>query len=673
MLRCTPAFLMHAPVTVAPFLLHFHQSPLTSRANQSPVCTARSFDEAVKKGFVVDFGRTVQLDRDGRFPLWNDLQISQQLRRKLQVAIDAILTEGGSANVEAIFVRGSIVNGQHLRGGRSDLDLIVVLRQPISEVLKEKIRSSASKVAETHLNLSGADIRYLEQRVLSQQSNLPDTQLSTQIMLNNYSILLYGNDTRTKRFRSRQKPTDEIALNIRKEERSFIRLFDCGKKMNDVNFQIKAIQWLCKRGLRAIADLSSDITKKHSRDLVPCYKLGAEAFPMYNEFLLLCLQIACANAENRFVGLSRDGFVEEGCNVARNLVEVVEEVFLRKSFVFSVETQLESQARTPLYLLPSKSVTRNFQELFSEKFAYSKHFLLPSRWRKRSRPEYLRTKPPTVKLNIGRSVHELHTGFGENPLHASNQRFLHQILRKVSSPIVYRNATRRSGIPQKQTSSILEDLLKTNLSVQCRISPDNTFVFCRSSHNWIESGRFQPPSILIPMPTAEAILRLQVSSPLRTPLFYTDSPREQIYIQTQAKRAQQLLNLGTLSDTIIAQEERIWISTHGSVSGLHYDASYSVLIQRTGAKRMLFFHPDCLRFMGIYPLGHPLHRRARVNLTRVESVVFREFWDTCASQASEALLKAGDAIVFPPFWAHYTESLTEHDDELSISHTLRYL
>lgn len=118
--------------------------------------------------------------------------------------------------------------------------------------------------------------------------------------------------------------------------------------------------------------------------------------------------------------------------------------------------------------------------------------------------------------------------------------------------------------------------------------------------------------------------------------------------------------------------ERIWISAHGTVSSLHYDCSHSALLQRVGRKRMILFPEQALDSLGIYPLGHPLHRRARANLSNSTSLLFRDLWSKWSQEAEVVEVTPGDLLLFPPFWAHYTESLGEGDAGLSISHTFRY-
>lgn len=183
---------------------------------------------------------------------------------------------------------------------------------------------------------------------------------------------------------------------------------------------------------------------------------------------------------------------------------------------------------------------------------------------------------------------------------------------------------------------------------------------------------FTPPSISCSLPVTEAVRRLQMRHGLPN-LMHDEGDDECIYIQTSVIPSLSIFDLSRSQNWDVVQEERLWISSCGTVSTLHYDASYSVLYQRCGQKRLIFFPPSCLPQLGIYPLGHPLHRRGRVDLTRRDTVIFQEFWEKCPPLALEVTLEPGDLLVFPPFWTHYTESITNSNNSLSISHTLRYV
>ena len=118
-----------------------------------------------------------------------------------------------------------------------------------------------------------------------------------------------------------------------------------------------------------------------------------------------------------------------------------------------------------------------------------------------------------------------------------------------------------------------------------------------------------------------------------------------------------------------AQGPRVWVSAAGTVSALHYDADWSALAQASGTKRLLFFPAADLDRIYPYPDGHPLRRRGRVDLTAADLA-----GDGAAKYplarglaAWEAVLGPGDAVAFPPRWAHYTESRS-----LSASLTWRF-
>ena len=140
------------------------------------------------------------------------------------------------------------------------------------------------------------------------------------------------------------------------------------------------------------------------------------------------------------------------------------------------------------------------------------------------------------------------------------------------------------------------------------------------------------------------------------------------------------------------QPPRLWLSAAGSTSPLHFDSSASVLAQVTGTKRMLLYPPSALSRAHLYPDWHPLRRRSKVRLDADVDVddarrafprwTGSRFADEPSSDSSsdssndsepfeetagsshasppgawEAVLGPGDVLVFPPRWAHYTESL----------------
>lgn len=226
----------------------------------------------------------------------------------------------------------------------------------------------------------------------------------------------------------------------------------------------------------------------------------------------------------------------------------------------------------------------------------------------------------------------------------------------------------------------LDVLVRSRRPAEVRVSPSNMFVFCRSAHSSIASGEFSPPSVVATMSEAEFAMRCTTDESRPgdlEPVAFGPGP-ERVYMQSLLAAPDCLVEpaVSALADIAMTQLERVWVSTKGSISALHYDASHSVLVQVYGRKRMVFFPPQMLGMLGIYPLGHPLHRRARVDLSQdrcdANARLFSEFWDALASEDPgcvpvEVILGPGDACTFPPGWAHYTESL-----DYSVSHTFRF-
>lgn len=220
--------------------------------------------------------------------------------------------------------------------------------------------------------------------------------------------------------------------------------------------------------------------------------------------------------------------------------------------------------------------------------------------------------------------------------------------------------------------------------VQVRASPSNLFVFCRSTHPLIASGAFSPPSVTCTMSESEfaaRCVRRDTAGDGGPPPVAYPGGGERVYMQSRLPAGECLLEtwLARRPDVVATQRERVWVSTAGSVSALHYDASHSVLLQVAGRKRMILFPPETLPTLGVYPLGHPLVRRARVDLSearaRANELLFDDFWSLAAlgaTGAQEVVLEPGDACTFPPGWAHYTETLDCSGSHLSVSHTFRF-
>ena len=180
------------------------------------------------------------------------------------------------------------------------------------------------------------------------------------------------------------------------------------------------------------------------------------------------------------------------------------------------------------------------------------------------------------------------------------------------------------------------------------------FTYCEESHEAVRRGAFEAPSVTVRMPFAMALARV---------LGYGGGGGA--YVQAELEEDMKRECEGGASDAFDSlgeesQAKRLWLSLAGSVTPLHYDASWSTLAQvGSGSKRMLLYQPFALASMALYPDWHPLRRRGRRFPKR--------------QLAWEAIVEPGDVLIFPPRFAHYTESVARDDDEcISMSVTQRF-
>ncbi|PXF50071.1 Hypoxia-inducible factor 1-alpha inhibitor [Gracilariopsis chorda] len=623
----------------------------TQRSHHRFASLATTFTEAVSKGYVKDFGRVLKLNPDLSFGENQTVTVSEIWKPALEVVTATILESIGNA-VLAIHVRGSVASGNYFEDGRSDLDLVVIMREHASiqrqRSLRDKIRAQMKSLSE--FPPLQVDLRCIKSSHVSR---------SMSIVLRHYSAVIYGSREPAAPIKLDNSRTFTLAMNIKDSERVCLSAFEIEERASSFELKLYAIQWLCKKCLRALTELALTRTKKYARELVPCFGICSQAYPEYSDALLTGLQVACAHKSSGYAGLNQPDLLRIGLETAQDLVELVEDVFLKntygansESLEYAITKQSISTLSPSLLQLTSQVVEGSLAGLSSWQYS----FVNPD-------GAFSRHSLPRIEIRPGGGVEErpVHS-FAEN----KKRSRLADVLVECTTPFVVRQIT--DGV---DTLSILGKLMQTHLTVACRLSPSNVVTFCRSEHSWITERLWSSPSAIRYLRTPEAVHRLQEKCSL-PPLVYKQSQRETLYIQTTTFRSEQLFDFRREKGAKIAQSERIWISAHGTVSSLHYDASYSVLVQRSGKKRMIFFSPECLGELGIYPLGHPLHRRARVNLCRQNSQKFQKFWNSFASSGLEVVLNPGDLVVFPPFWSHYTESLAGKN-ELSVSHTLRYI
>lgn len=627
---------------------------------------AGSLGEAVERGFVRKFGRIIDLDASTSVPSDDVLRIPKEWDSSLLRVREAILDMTRRHRVHAVFVRGSIVTGNFFEDGKSDLDLVVCTEMQLEPTLQAALRTKIRSLVSSRFTLSGVDISFIYRfrRIRGDRTFRYWPTLTMIRNLRYYSVPIHGSFEALELSDDIKSRTALFGVNIRAAERKVISVFNQSSSQNDEAMQLVAIQWICKKCIRTITEIASVKTRMYSRDLYPCFVLCAEAFDSYSGLILKGLQLVCASTENDYLGFGRSTLVTKGIDIAQDLVEVVEELALRNLFGSSISTTAEAHTASTS-VIKSKTVLERLSARVVEVLARCRPMVYPEL----RNVAFRQVRLPHIAVFPHQTLREEVGSTSISRVSKREKVDLTSLLERNSAPRVFReivpSSTRRDA-----TTWVLEELIRSDFRVQCRESETNVVTFCRPTHEWIEDGFFSPPSKLKSFRTKDAIERLFEENRHANGKQYN---REFVYIQTRAPTNLRLFKLDGSESFQVAQEERIWISGGGTVSSLHYDASHSCLFQRSGTKRMIFFPPECLAHMGIYPLGHPLHRRARVNLSRRRTKVFESFWRECASKAVEVVLRPGDLIVFPPFWSHYTESIAERTSELSISHTFRYL
>jgi len=109
--------------------------------------------------------------------------------------------------------------------------------------------------------------------------------------------------------------------------------------------------------------------------------------------------------------------------------------------------------------------------------------------------------------------------------------------------------------------------------------------------------------------------------------------------------------------------ERLWISTPGCVTPLHYDLSNGFLCQVRGHKQVWLFDPS--QIDRLYPRGDKFpgldnfERQSRVDIHHPDGEAFPELR---RATALECTLREGDTLFIPSTWWHEVETL-----ELSLS------
>lgn len=119
----------------------------------------------------------------------------------------------------------------------------------------------------------------------------------------------------------------------------------------------------------------------------------------------------------------------------------------------------------------------------------------------------------------------------------------------------------------------------------------------------------------------------------------------------------------SLPPRIISQDFRLWLSPRNAVSPLHWDVSSSVLAVLSGVKTFHFWSPE-ETFGKLEPRGEWSLLRRRCAADPTTPTKEGKGRRRCPPATLRAVVRAGDAVAFPPFWAHHVLSHSEEGDEV---------
>jgi Cupin-like domain len=618
-----------------------------------------AFAAAIASGRVLDRGVSVRVDKDGLIDTASlpPRSVDTAWRAAVDAAVALIVDAAETpADVISVCCRGSVVSGAAIPG-ISDIDLVAYVRPNALAAVRDARSVISAAVCDRFAHLVA--------RVDCLVFPLDGGDLPYATILQAFGVCVHGQDL------VNQLPPRRVsaprAADVQRDRRVTLQH---ARQQHSLDAERRAYQWFLKRSLRTCTELCCRDVGRYARDLVPCRAICIRALasrrngPCWEELLTEAVQLACD------CGIEIDSLHDASATAWRarvlscidGMTAIVEDMYLNANFP-AVDAEALLTGAIPANLFPAQRCPKPLQSISSfvqdcKDVAADLLVCLPSSvTRATYLPSPVRDElPPIPELPV-------------SPCVSLDARLspVEVCLQAVSKPILFQglvqsvlNNPRRARYSRKRLASTHHRLFDV------RVSPSNIFTFCRSTHSLVTNGHFTPPSKIIRMPGSEFVVRSSASE---------EGTTERVYMQTTARPSERIIAPISGSVVCAAQDERVWVSTYGTVSSLHYDASYSVLAQVEGVKRIIFFPASCLCLLGIYPLGHPLHRRSRIDLSAGSTSVagcslFAEFWRAVLNDgiAVEAVLNPGDVITFPPGWAHYTTT----NSSWAVSHTFRF-
>ncbi|KAJ8906615.1 hypothetical protein NDN08_003108 [Rhodosorus marinus] len=535
----------------------------------------------------------------------------------------------------AVLIRGSVAKGVSSGlSGPSDLDSLAYFETTKPKNSEVLFRNWMCQEGQTLVNAIVLKYGLASKIEICPYFVIDRTQIPNKFTAATQSVVAYGLWDADK---SARVPEVKLAIDIRA---------DLNRSLADGPSK-ESTQWFLKKALRAGMELSFREVLYFSRDLLPCYEACAKLSPEMEPLFLEALQIACGAESDISVTLS----------VMREMAMWVETQHMD---VLARDSASEPKHLSEILVDHKDEPDSNSPADLRSAFCLFFRDLIPST-NEVDESSLLTDQLPLVAI---RPIHQVRE--------ASLQEDWRKSFATESEAVVYRGGAKSWPAIRKWTLGYLARLLGDQIEVL--VSPSNVFVYCRESHPWITSGTFTPTSRRTFLAPDEVLERMRGEATKR-PLFFHPG-EERLYVQSRippalldkdAERLQNVIGFG-------AQAERVWMSTAGSVSALHYDDADSFLVQIRGTKRVIFVKPDDLDKLACFPVGHPLGRRSRIDITEGDtfggnsSARHASFWREADSRCLSVLLHPGDILFFPARWAHYIESVTA-----SVSLTYRVL
>jgi hypothetical protein len=185
--------------------------------------------------------------------------------------------------LHSIYVRGSVSRGMAVEG-ISDLDMVVLIKQAITDEQKLALEVASSKLEGAYPFCAKVELGVHEQQAVLMGRDRVAAHLKM------YAACVYGDNLIPQLPKVKIGPDVMLhAFGFNRAIKARISRIESG----DLAFSPKACQWIMKRIIRSGGELIMERERVYVRDLYPCYQLFSKHYPDQEEamkkVLWLCL------------------------------------------------------------------------------------------------------------------------------------------------------------------------------------------------------------------------------------------------------------------------------------------------------------------------------------------------------------------------------------------------